>query len=85
MLTRHWRDTAAGCEVEFWLATDAGPRRLRLPVQKPVAFIPEEQRASVEQLLVDERGWELRPLDLLDFRHRPVAGLYCRKYRQLLR
>ena len=85
LLTRHWRDTGAGCEVEFWLATDAGPRRLRLPVQKPVAFIPEEQRATVEQLLSDERGWELRPLDLLDFRHRPVAGLYCRKYRQLLR
>ena len=85
LLTRHWRDTGAGCEVEFWLATDAGPRRLRLPVQVPVAFIPEEQRATVEQLLVDERGWELRPLDLLDFRHRPVAGLYCRKYRQLLR
>ncbi|HAK92040.1 MAG TPA: DNA polymerase II, partial [Massilia timonae] len=82
---RHWRDTGAGCEVEFWLATDAGPRRLRLPVQKSVAFIPEEQRATVEQLLSDERGWELRPLDLLDFRHRPVAGLYCRKYRQLLR
>ncbi|QYG02932.1 MULTISPECIES: DNA polymerase II [Massilia] len=85
LLTRHWRDTGAGCEVEFWLATDAGPRRLRLPVQKSVAFIPEEQRATVEQLLSDERGWELRPLDLLDFRHRPVAGLYCRKYRQLLR
>ncbi len=84
LLTRHWRDTAAGCEVEFWLATDDGPRCVRLPVQTPVAFIPEEQRATVEQLLVDERGWELRPLDLLDFQHRPVAGLYCRKYRQLM-
>ena len=85
LLTRHWRDTAAGCEVEFWLATDDGPRCVRLPVQKPVAFIPEEQRPTVEQLLHDERGWELKPLDLLDFRHRPVAGLYCRKYRQLMR
>ncbi|WP_431768705.1 hypothetical protein, partial [Serratia marcescens] len=26
LLTRHWRDTPAGTEVEFWLATDAGPR-----------------------------------------------------------
>ncbi|MFL6607361.1 MAG: hypothetical protein ACJ8HF_03910, partial [Pseudomonas sp.] len=33
VLTRHWRDTPAGTEVEFWLATDAGPRRVRLPVQ----------------------------------------------------
>jgi len=85
LLTRHWRDTPAGCEVEFWLATDDGPRRVRLPLQTPVAFIPEEQRATVETLLQSERGWELRPLSLLDFRHRPVAGLYCRKYRHLLR
>lgn len=85
LLTRHWRDTAAGCEVEFWLATDAGARCVRLPVQTPVAFVPEEERATVEQLLHDERGWELRPLGLRDFRHRPVAGLYCRKYRQLMR
>ncbi len=84
LLTRHWRDTPAGCEVEFWLATDAGPRCVRIPVQTPVAFIPEAQRGTVEQLLHDERGWELRPLDLLDFQHRPVAGLYCRKYRQLM-
>lgn len=84
LLTRHWRDTPAGCEVEFWLATDAGPRCVRIPVQTPVAFIPEAQRGTVEQLLQDERGWELRPLDLLDFQHRPVAGLYCRKYRQLM-
>ena len=40
VLTRHWRDTAAGSEVEFWLATDAGPRRLRLAPQPAVAFVP---------------------------------------------
>ncbi len=43
LLTRHWRDTPAGTEVEFWLATDAGPRQLRLPPQTSVAFIPAEQ------------------------------------------
>ncbi|WP_337468725.1 hypothetical protein, partial [Herbaspirillum sp. CF444] len=31
LLTRHWRDTPAGTEVEFWLATDGGPRLVRLP------------------------------------------------------
>lgn len=85
LLTRHWRDGDAGCEVEFWLATDAGPRRVRLPIQQPVAFAAEEDRAAIAALLQRERGWELRPLALHDFRHRPVAGLYCRHYRQLLR
>ncbi|RJG11449.1 DNA polymerase II [Massilia cavernae] len=85
LLTRHWRDTAAGTEVEFWLATDAGPRHIRLANHPSVAFIPAEQRAQAEQVLQAERGYELRPLALSDFHHRPVLGLYCTQYRQLLK
>lgn len=85
VLTRHWRDTPAGTEVEFWLATDAGPRRVRLPHQPSVAFIPAEQRAAAERLLHDEKNVELRPLALQDFEHRPVLGLYCQQHVQLMR
>ncbi|WP_160285994.1 DNA polymerase II [Pseudomonas knackmussii] len=84
VLTRHWRDTPAGTEVEFWLATDAGPRRLRLPIQTSVAFIPAEQRARAEHQLKNEAGVELRPLGLRDFEQRPVLGLYCQQHRQLM-
>lgn len=55
VLTRHWRDTPAGTEVEFWLATDNGPRRIRLPHQPSVAFIPAEQRGQAEQVLQGEK------------------------------
>ncbi|HEV3424015.1 MAG TPA: DNA polymerase II [Paraburkholderia sp.] len=85
LLTRHWRDTPAGTEVEFWLATDSGPRHLRLTPQPSVAFIPAEQRPLAESLLQNERQVELRPLSLQDFRQRPVLGLYCAQYRQLAR
>ncbi|WP_174245069.1 DNA polymerase II [Pseudomonas sp. S49] len=85
VLTRHWRDTPAGTEVEFWLATDAGPRRVRLPHQPSVAFIPAEQREAAERLLHDEKNVELRPLALQDFEHRPVLGLYCQQHGQLMR
>jgi DNA polymerase-2 len=85
VLTRHWRDTPAGTEVEFWLATDAGPRRVRLPLQPSVAFIPAEQREAAERLLHDEKNVELRPLALQDFEHRPVLGLYCQQHGQLMR
>ncbi|MEC5161941.1 MULTISPECIES: DNA polymerase II [unclassified Janthinobacterium] len=85
LLTRHWRDTAAGTDVEFWLATDDGPRHIRLPAQSSVAFIPAEQRELAETVLRGDRASELRPLALNDFHHRPVLGLYCRQYRQLLR
>ena len=59
ILTRHWRDTAVGTEIEFWLATDAGPRLVRLAAQISVAFIPAEQREQAENeqrdILVDSR------------------------------
>ncbi len=85
VLTRHWRDTPAGTEVEFWLATDAGPRRVRLAHQPSVAFIPAAQREQAERVLADEKNVELRPLALQDFEHRPVLGLYCQQHGQLMR
>lgn len=85
LLTRHWRDTPAGTEVDLWLATDDGPRQLRLPPQPSVAFIPAELQPQAEQLLRGERGIEFKPLSLQDFQQRPVVGLYCQQYRHLLK
>lgn len=84
ILTRHWRDTPQGTQVEFWLATDEGPRHLCLPVQTSVAFIPAAQQSQAHALCKDEAGVEIRPLQLQDFQHRPVVGLYCRQHRQLM-
>lgn len=84
VLTRHWHDTAEGTCVEFWLATDQGPRRVRLAPQTSVAFIPAVQVEQARALLADEPGVELRALQLCDFDHRPVLGLYCSQHRQLM-
>ncbi|MBD9657136.1 DNA polymerase II [Pseudomonas sp. PDM12] len=84
VLTRHWRDTPAGSQVEFWLSTDAGPRLVRLPPQTSVAFIPAEQRARAEALIAGDTQFELRPLQLRDFHQRPVLGLYCPQQRPLI-
>ncbi|PMY69293.1 MULTISPECIES: DNA polymerase II [unclassified Pseudomonas] len=84
VLTRHWHDTPAGTEVSFWLATDQGPRCIRLPVQTSVVFIPQAHRKPLDWLLKGERDLELRPLQLCDFHHRPVLGLYARQHRQLM-
>ncbi|WP_338476861.1 DNA polymerase II [Pseudomonas khavaziana] len=84
VLTRHWRDTPAGTEVSFWLATDHGPRCIRLPAQTSVVFIPEAYHKPLDWLLKGERDLELRPLQLCDFHHRPVLGLYARQHRQLM-
>ncbi|NDJ58957.1 DNA polymerase II [Enterobacteriaceae bacterium 4M9] len=85
LLTRHWRDSPQGTEVEFWLATDAGPLRVTLAPQESVAFIPQTQQAQAERLLADERDWRLTPLALTDFSRQPVCGLYTRQHRSLMR
>ncbi|HDS1733837.1 DNA polymerase II [Pseudomonas sp. BP8] len=84
VLTRHWHDTPEGTCVEFWLATDQGPRQLRLAAQSSVAFIPERFAEHARAVLKGEQGVELKPLRLRDFERRPVFGLYCRQHRQLI-
>ncbi|MEM4989896.1 DNA polymerase II [Collimonas sp. H4R21] len=85
ILTRHWRDTPDGTEVEFWLATDSGPQHVRLSPQQSVAFIPAAQQQQAESVLRNERRFELRPLLLKDFHSRPVLGLYVQQHRQLIK
>ena len=84
ILTRNWRDTPQGTLIDCWLATDRGPRQLYLAPQPSVAFIAAEQRERAEALLSGETDYELRALELRDFQQRPVLGLYCHQYRQLL-
>lgn len=84
LLTRHWRDTAAGTEVDFWLATDDGPRKVRIALQTNVAFTRAKDRAKAEPIVAGVRDAHLRELPLKDFRQKPVLGLYCSQYRQLL-
>jgi DNA polymerase II len=84
VLTRHWRDTPSGIEVDFWLATDDGPQQVRLPYQTSTAFIPTIQSGQAQALLQGEAGVEFRELALCDFQSRPVTGLYCRQHGLLM-
>ncbi|MFP1779570.1 DNA polymerase II [Lonsdalea quercina] len=85
VLTRHWQDTPAGIQVEFWLATNDGPQRVRLPLQQAVAFVPARHEAEVRAALNGEKKAELRPLEMKSFHHEELLGLYCPQYRQLQR
>ncbi|MEG1655581.1 MAG: DNA polymerase II, partial [Hafnia sp.] len=84
VLTRHWRDTPAGVSVELWLATDNGPQKVSIAPQQAVAFLPAEQLPQAETVLKNERHIEIKPLPMKDFHQRPVVGIYCRSYRQLM-
>jgi DNA polymerase-2 len=84
VLTRHWRDTSVGTEIELWVATEAGPRKLKFPGQTSVAFAAEVDRAQIEPLLTQFPQLRIDSLALKDFHHRPVVGIYSQRYRQLL-
>ena len=85
ILTRHWRDTPAGTEIEYWLATDAGPRKVLLTGQTSVAFVEARHRSTVQAALSALPGIALRELQLKTFQHVPVLGVYATHYRQLTR
>jgi DNA polymerase II len=83
ILTRHWRDSSAGTEIEFWLVTDHGPKKVRLTSQTSVAFAHAGQRTEIEPLVACMSGIEIQPLTLKTFQQEPVIGVYSRHYRQL--
>ncbi|AOM42284.1 DNA polymerase II [Xenorhabdus hominickii] len=83
ILTRHWKDTPSGIELVYWLAAETGTRRITIPYQKAVAFIPQHSLQKVRHLIDQERNCELKPLPLKDFNRQTVIALYCLQYRQL--
>lgn len=83
ILTRHWRDLSEGTQIDYWLATDAGPRKVVLTAQTSVAFVQARHRSIVEAQLAWLPGLEVRALALKTFNREPALGVYARQFRQL--
>ncbi|WP_376786533.1 DNA polymerase II [Comamonas jiangduensis] len=83
ILTRNWRDTSAGTEIEYWLATDAGPLKVVLPQQTSVAFVEAQHKAVVQAQLLGSSDMYLKELDLKSFQNQHVLGIYAKQFRQL--
>ena len=84
ILTRHWRDTKDGTDLEFWVATESGARRIIVSGQRSVAFARVEQQERIRSLSGADTAIELTPLPLKTFDQEPVVGVYTRGYRTLL-
>ncbi|MEE8056362.1 MAG: DNA polymerase II [Pseudomonadales bacterium] len=83
VLTRQWRDTRQGVELEFWLSAETGPVKLIVPAQKAVFFIPADQASTVDTILQHYRGCSRKELTLCDFFMRPVVAYYFSSQRSL--
>lgn len=83
ILTRNWRDTNTGTEIEYWLATESGPLKVVLTKQISVAFVEARHKAVVQTKLLGVSDMYWRELDLKSFQSQPVLGIYAKKFRQL--
>ncbi|MCW8943976.1 MAG: DNA polymerase II [Sedimenticola sp.] len=79
LLTRHWRDTPQGIELQFWASSTAGPLRVRYPGQQAVCFIAHDST-----LASTRSQFSRKPLKLTDLQGNAVDGLYFQQQRQLL-
>ena len=77
ILTRNWRDLPDGTELEYWLATDEGAKKVLLNRQTSVAFLPALHRAAAQTSLAILQGLEVKELDLKTFDQQPVLGVYA--------
>lgn len=81
LLTRNWRDTPEGVELEFWFATPEGPLCAMVRGERSVFFLPQDEVEHARELLGDLPGLEISPLALRSFAMAPVAAFYFSQHR----
>ena len=85
LLTRNWRDTRDGIELEYWFASDSGPLCALVRGERSVFFLEQGELEQARALLDAEPGLELKPVQLRSFRLAPVVGVYLPGHRQARR
>ena len=88
LLTRNWRDTRDGVELEYWFSTGQGPLCVLVRGERSVFFLAEQELERARVLLGTESGIEIKPVQLRNFALLPVvpAGkLPWRQYRRGLK
>jgi DNA polymerase-2 len=85
LLTRNWRDTPAGIELEFWFSTAQGPLCVLVRREQSVFFLEQGALEQARAVLGELPGLTIRPLALRSFSLTPVVGLYFTAYRQARR
>ena len=72
LLTRNWRDTPAGIELEFWFSTAQGPLCALVHKEHSVFFLEQRALDQARALLGDVPGLEIKPVQLRSFSMEPT-------------
>jgi len=85
LLSRNWRDTLGGIELEFWFSSEQGPLCALVRREQSVFFLLESELRQAQDALVDMPGLQIKPVQLRSFSMAPVVGMYFNQYRQARR
>jgi len=78
ILTRHAETMPTGQAVVLWLNTASGPSKLVIEGEPSVCFLAQQDVAAAQKCLMGNGvNWWIKPLQLRNFQHKPMAGLYC--------
>ncbi|NQX88901.1 MAG: DNA polymerase II [Halioglobus sp.] len=81
VLTRHWRDTPEGIELEFWFSSAAGPLCARVRGERSVFFLPADKVGQAKAILGTQQALETAPVGLQNFVMEPVVACYFSQHR----
>lgn len=76
LLTRQSFDTSSGVQLVFWFQSEQGPLKVIINGQQVVFFIRQQDVAQAQELLNRTPGVEIKPLQLKNFEHEDMAGVY---------
>ncbi|MEE9254597.1 MAG: DNA polymerase II [Pseudomonadales bacterium] len=79
LLTREWRDVDEGSRLrlEYWLSTQAGPRRLVLDGEEAVLFVKRTDQVAVNALLAALPSVRSEEVALRDREGNRLTAIYC--------
>lgn len=87
ILTRQWRDTPTGIELDVWLTSQTGPVRLHIPQQRAICFVRQSDVEHIQTLLqkspLNGPSVTINALSLRTWHNELVSGVYCLQQRQL--
>ena len=81
LLTRNWRDTSDGVELEFWFSSPDGPLCIMVSGENSVFFLAECDLPSAREVLACAPDVDFRALSLRTFGMHAVTGVYFRQHR----
>lgn len=83
LLTRQWRDSPNGVELELWAAAEDGPIRLRFTQTEAVVFARRTDLPAITEQMQHRSGWRFRDVALKTLAGDDAVALYFMRQRDI--